>query len=110
VIRNRPDDLSDTCWTSPTEKIEEQFEYQRPGACETLFPTFGDTRTAAGGELAGDTFKCQLQPLDFSAYPVAFTPEQQARLQAAFPTGVCDWSQPGVDEQPPQGPWLDYGT
>ena len=26
VIRNRPADLSDACWTSPTTKIDEQFE------------------------------------------------------------------------------------
>ena len=110
VIRNRPDDLSDACWSSPTAKVEEQFEYQQPRTCETLFPTFGDTRTAAGGELAADAFKCQLQPLDVADYPVTFTPEQLTRLQAAFPTGVCDWSQPGVDERPPQGAWLDYGT
>ena len=85
VIRNRPDDLSDACWTSPTTKIEEQFEYQRPGACETLFPTYGDTRTAAGGGLTGDTFKCQLQPLDVAAYPVTFTPEQQATAAGRLP-------------------------
>ena len=110
VIRNRPTDLSDACWTSPTTRIDEQFEYQIDGVCEGLYPSYGDTRTAAGGGLAGDTLKCQLQPLDFAAYPVTFTPDQHARLQAAFPTGVCDWSKPGVDAQPPLGTWLDYGT
>jgi Tannase-like family of unknown function (DUF6351) len=110
VIRNRPVDLSDACWTSPTTKIEEPFGYRLAGQCEALFPTFGDTRTAAGGGLAGDTLKCQLKPLDFGDYAVTFTPAQQARLQATFPTGVCDWSKPGVDERPPLGTWLDYGT
>jgi Tannase-like family of unknown function (DUF6351) len=109
VIRNRPTDLSDACWTSPTTKINEVFGYQLAGQCETLFPTFGDTRTAAGGGLTGDTLKCQLKPLNFADYPVAFTPAQQARLSATFPTGVCDWSKPGVDERPPLGTWLDYG-
>ena len=28
---------------------------------------------------------------------VAFTAEQQARLAAVFPTGVCNWSKPGVE-------------
>jgi len=42
--------------------------------------------------------KCRLKPLDFASYPVTFTLVQQARLQATFPTGVCDWSKPGVDE------------
>ncbi len=27
-----------------------------------------------------------------------------------FPTGVCDYSKPGVEQQPPLGTWLDYGT
>ena len=54
-------------------------------------------------------FKCQLKPVDFTAYAVSFTAAQQARLQAAFPAGVCDWSKPGVDERPPLGAWLDYG-
>ena len=94
VIRNRPVDLSDACWTSPTTRIDEHFEYQMDGVCKGLYPSYGDTRTAAGGGLAGDTLKCQRQPLDFAAYPVTFTPDQQARLQAAFPTGVCDWSRP----------------
>ena len=52
------------------------------------------------------SFKCQLKPIDFGAYGVSFTPAQQARLQATFPTGVCDWSKPGVDERPPLGAWL----
>jgi hypothetical protein len=110
TIRNRPATLSDACWTSPTTRIDETFGYQLAGQCETLYPTFGDTRTAAGGSLAGTAFKCQLAPLDFASYPVTFTPSQQARLQAVFPTGVCDWSKPGVDERPPLGTWLDYGS
>jgi hypothetical protein len=110
VIRNRPTDLSDACWTGPTTKIDEVFGYQLAGECETLFTTFGDTRTAAGGGLTGDTLKCQRKPLDFASYPVTFTAAQQARLAATFPTGVCDWSKPGVDERPPLGAWLDYGT
>ncbi|MFA5787733.1 MAG: DUF6351 family protein [Actinomycetota bacterium] len=27
--------------------------------------------------------------------------------RAAFPTGVCDWSKPGVDQQPTI-PWMTY--
>ena len=110
TIRNRPAGLSDACWTSATTRIDEPFGLGLAGICEGLFPTWGDTRTAAGGGLAGDVFKCRLKPLDFAAYPATFTAEQQARLQATFPDGVCDWTQPGVDERPPLGTWLDYGT
>ena len=38
-------------------------------------------------------------------YPgVTFTAGQQGRLAQAFPTGVCDWSKPGVGQQDPIAP------
>ena len=52
--------------------------------------------------------KCQLKPLNpADYYPVFFTAEQWAQLEAAFPTGVCDYSLPGVD-QVPVVTWLSY--
>jgi hypothetical protein len=108
VIRNKPSGLGDACWNGAT-RIDETFAYQQPGQCETLFPTWAETRIAAGAPLANDVFKCQLQPLDFSSYAVAFTDAQKTRLQAAFPAGVCDWSKPGVAQRAPLGTWLDYG-
>jgi uncharacterized tannase-like protein DUF6351 len=35
---------------------------------------------------------------------ITFTAGQQAWLNAVFPTGVCDWSQPGVGQQDAIGP------
>jgi len=70
----------------------------------------GHTRTAAGEGLAEDILKCRLKPLDFSDYAVAFTADQQTRLRATFPAGVCDYSQPGIDQAPPLGSWLDWGS
>ena len=29
------------------------------------------------------------------------------QVQAAFPSGVCDWSKPGVGQQP-STPWLTF--
>ena len=108
VIRNRPVALTDACWNGAT-KIAEPFGILGGGTCAGLYPTFAETRMVAGSPLASTVFKCQLKPIDFGAYGVSFTPAQQARLQATFPTGVCDWSKPGVDERPPLGTWLDYG-
>ena len=51
--------------------------------------------------------KCQLKPLDRDDYPVAFTDEQWAQLQQAFPGGVCDYSKPGVAQRGAI-PWLTY--
>jgi uncharacterized tannase-like protein DUF6351 len=63
-------------------------------------------RQVAGGPLAENILKCQLKPLSQLDYgsPFPFTPEQWARLQATFSGGVCDWSRPGVGQQPAVSP------
>ena len=62
----------------------------------------------AGESLADDVIKCALKPIDWAEYPVAFTEDEQRRLLAAFPEGVCDYTQPGVGQQPPAGTWQRY--
>jgi hypothetical protein len=109
VLRNKPVALTDACWVGAT-KIAEPFGILGGGTCAGLYPTFAETRTVAGSPLGSTVFKCQLKPLSFGDYAVAFTPAQQARLAATFPTGVCDWSKPGVGEGPALGTWLDYGS
>jgi hypothetical protein len=62
-------------------------------------------RQVAGGPLQEDILKCQLKPINTADYlPATFTAEQLVRLYDTFPDGVCDWSQPGVDQQPPHSP------
>jgi len=67
----------------------------------------------AGQSIANDVIVCQLKPIDWS---VTRLPTRktwyllQAPLPAIFPTGVCDYSKPGVEQQPPLGTCLDYGT
>jgi len=47
---------------------------------------------------------CQLKPLQRSDYyPVQFSEEQWAALQRTWPTGVCDFSKPGVSQTGPSG-------
>jgi uncharacterized tannase-like protein DUF6351 len=59
----------------------------------------------AGGARAENILKCALKPLSFSDYSgIVFTAGQQTRLQAVFPGGVCDWTQPGIGQQPPTSP------
>ena len=59
----------------------------------------------AGANVASDIIKCQLKPLVPSDYQVSFDATQWARLQSVFPTGVCDWSKPGVEQQGLAGTW-----
>ncbi|MET9001002.1 DUF6351 family protein [Amycolatopsis sp. NPDC004169] len=109
VLANRPADLADGCYLSPTERITEPLTYPATGRCGALYPVAADTRMVAGESLALDVLKCRLQPLDFRDYPVTFTAAERKRLRAAFPDGVCDYSRPGVGQRAPIGTWLSYG-
>jgi hypothetical protein len=75
--------------------------------CRAIYPYWADPRIAAGGPPADNVIKCQLKPLDPNDYNVQFTADQWARLQTAFPDGVCDYAKPAVDQQP-SIPWMGF--
>lgn len=108
VAANRPATLRDACWVGAVKTEEPQTAFGT-STCNTAFPSGRTPRMVAGGPLAEDVVKCQLKPVDAADYTVAFTPTEWTRLQAAFPAGVCDWSQPGVGQQPLAGTWLSFG-
>jgi hypothetical protein len=78
---------------------------------------FSSPRIEAGGGAdvvgyADDTLDCRTMPLedvDYAgrSYTEVFTEEEQAALQATFPDGVCDYSQPGHGFQAAVT-WLTY--
>jgi hypothetical protein len=79
-----------------------------PAQCAQLFPYFGNPRIAAGEPLKQDVLKCQLKPVNSADYNVTFNTAQFMRLQAIFPDGVCDYTKPGIGQQPLAGTWLSY--
>lgn len=102
VLRDRPVDAVDACFINGQEVTDQ-------ATCRATFPFFGDARTAAGGPLADNVMQCQLEPLNPRDYAVAFSAAQWARLRSAFPTGVCDYRRPGVDQRP-SVPWLTFAN
>ena len=100
VLRDRPATAVDACWVAGQEITDMQ-------KCRAIYPYWADPRIAAGGPLADNVIKCQLRPLDPNDYNVQFTADQWARLQKAFPGGVCDYSKPAVDQQP-SIPWMSF--
>ena len=64
--------------------------------CDATVQAYSSPRIEAGAPVADDTMKCRLVPLDRASYDVSFTDAEWARLQDAFPSGVCDYSKPGV--------------
>ena len=104
--RAKPADLVDACWTRD-EHPQKIVERQMPtsGRCNELYPTNSFPRGVAGSPLAADVIKCQLKPMTAADYKVSFSADEIARLKQIFPGGVCDWSKPGVEQQPMTGTW-----
>ncbi len=99
VIADRPVLATDTCFQGTTSVDAAQ--------CDTVYHTFTDTRVAAGEPTASDIMKCQLKAINRADYGVTFTAAQWTALNTAFPTGVCDYSRPGVDQVTPE-PWQTF--
>lgn len=108
VIHNKPAWLRDACWDPNGVAHVEPITIDGPSECNPIFPINSTVRIKAGAPIAGSILKCHLKPIDYRDYTVTFTPEEQARLHAIFPNGVCDGSRPGVRQRPIDGVWLDY--
>ena len=100
VLRAKPQTAVEGCWDNSTPRnffAEALIFSSQPGTqCSTLWPVYSNTLKEAGGPLAGNALKCQLKPIDTRDYAVNFSAAQLARLAAIYPTGVCDYSKPGV--------------
>jgi hypothetical protein len=102
VARNKPASLVDACFTVAGEKITDA------AVCAQRFPYGAEPRLAAGAPLTADIFKCALKPVTARDYAGTVTAAQLATLRSVFPSGVCNWSKPGVAEQDRIGTWLSY--
>lgn len=115
IVRARPADLQNDCIAPNGERIvdEPSFDMENmfdnsAGACNSLYPPHAGMRLVAGGPLSNDVLKCELKPVDYADYAVEFSAGERQRLEAIFPTGVCDWSKPGVHQQVNKT-WLSFG-
>jgi Tannase-like family of unknown function (DUF6351) len=102
LVADKPMDLTDECWDGIGNMLTH-------GLCgELVVPIYGTPRTVAGDAITTDANKCQLKPPNRTDYGLLpFTDAQWTQLQGLFPDGVCDFSQPGVDQQPTI-PWQTY--
>ena len=94
----------------PADATDQYFaaDQQLPAsACPVVYPSYSTPRIEAGEPLRNDNVKCQLKPLKRSDYKVTFTDAEWAQLKQAFPTGVCDWSKPAVQQQR-AATWLTF--
>ncbi len=112
VVRNKPAKLVDSCAdkAGSASRIAEPQVFGREPAtrCNTIWPSFSEPRQVAGGPLSAAILKCQLKPVEPADYPQSFTAAERARLKQIFPSGVCDWTKPGV-AQTRVTPWASFG-
>ena len=104
VARNKPSDAVDACYTLSLQKITDGAQ------CAQMFPYYKDPRLVAGAPAIDDVFKCALKPVDPADYNPALSPAQLARVQAVFPSGVCDFTKAGGGKGPLTNTWLSYPT
>jgi hypothetical protein len=105
----RPAEVTNRCTLDDGTVIEGGWEiYDEPGPCSEAFPVLGDSRTASGAPLSNDILACTLTEVDPASYQVELTDAQAERLEEIFPTGICDWTVPGIGQQEPEGTWLDF--
>jgi Tannase-like family of unknown function (DUF6351) len=100
IIQDKPGTVTDRCTDGAGTDVPAV-------VCDETVVAYGTPRFGAGEPPTDDILKCQLKPLNAADYNVKFTAAQWTRLQKAFPSGVCDYSLPGVGQQDTI-PWLTY--
>jgi len=110
IVANRPGAAFDFC-NKPLD-ASHSTKVTDMALCDTdpgLKP-HASPRQIAGGPVAENILKCALKPIDRSDYnPVGISDAQFDRLKLVFPGGVCDFSKPGVGQQPAVSP-LDFSA
>jgi hypothetical protein len=101
IVVDKPTGVTDQCWDGAGVHLTNDL----CGAA--IVPVYGTPRTVAGDARTTDANKCQMKPLNRSDYLLPFTDAQWAVMRTTFPHGVCDYSKPGVGQQPTV-PWMTY--
>ena len=108
VVRNKPAGTDDACWGLDGTRYNEAPSLTG-GVCNALYPKGVSPRLAAGGPVNDDVLKCRLKPVRDEDYlPMVLSAGDKARLATIFPSGVCDYSQAGVEQVPLKGTWVKY--
>ncbi len=110
VIAGKPASAADFCYlTSDTTYSTKVTNAATCDADPRLIPR-RSPHQVAGGPRVENILKCQLRAFSTTDYaPATLSAAQVTRLQAVFPSGVCDWTKPGVGQQAPVSP-LDYSA
>ncbi|HTU14681.1 MAG TPA: DUF6351 family protein [Solirubrobacterales bacterium] len=107
VVNNKPANAVDACWITG-QRIDAVAQIGANNQCENQYPPHSLPVNQAGAPLDSVIGKCQTKPVDPADYGNP-NPSQIGRLNAIFPSGVCDYSKPGVEEQAVSGTDVSFG-
>ena len=106
VAGNKPAEATDRCFDATGTEIAGGagvwagiLDGDPAGACTAEFQIYSTSRRVAGGPIEQSYFKCALQSVQDAITKGLYgawtpTPEETATLNAIFPDGVCDYTQP----------------
>lgn len=87
-----------------------------PSRCNAMYPASSFPRFDAGEPLQARTMQCQFRAVtagDYAGYAArnpswtgATRDADLSALRTVFPNGVCDYTKPGLQEQPLAGTWI----
>lgn len=110
IVKAKPADTFDFCYLSTDTGFTTKVTDKAVCNADKFLAPHSSPRQVAGGPLSENILKCQLKPLDTAEYaPATVNAAQVARLQATFPSGVCDWSKAGIGQQEAVSP-LSFAT
>ena len=109
VAANRPVAAADQCFDSEGNILaagadvwDGEWNGETAGACMQAYPIYRTPRQVAGAPITDDVFKCALEPVEQALAQGAYGGRTEAvaerinDLQRIFPTGVCNYSLPGL--------------
>ncbi|MEM7281837.1 MAG: DUF6351 family protein [Pseudomonadota bacterium] len=102
----RPITAMDSCFDNEGEVIavgdtvwDGDWNDKPLGECSEVYPSFSTSRMMAGEGVAGNIFKCALQPvsraIERGVYGSVDISGYRTELETIFPDGVCDYTKPG---------------
>ncbi|MGK2955366.1 MAG: DUF6351 family protein [Solirubrobacterales bacterium] len=107
VLNHKPAGAVDACWIGG-DRINGEAKIGATNQCETAYPPHSLPRNVAGLPVNSIVSKCQLKPVNASDYGTP-NPTQLNQLNSIFPSGVCDYSKSGVEEQAVEGTDISFG-
>lgn len=111
IVADKPSDAFDFCYLSFDTKFQLKVTDQAICNLDPGLAPHSSPRQVAGGPVTEDILKCQTKPFNPDDFPQVRDSADTTlitRLEQVFhDTGVCDWSKPGVGQQPAVSP-LDF--